>query len=232
MSKIKEKVFAVFGLGNFGKTVALVLAKRGGTVIAVDNKPEVIDDFKNKVSAAILIDSTDELAMAKAPLEDVDTAVIAIDNMETSIITTALLKKRGIPYILCRAVSPIHAQVLRQIGANEVVNLQEDEGTRIGTRLIAPEILDTIPITGECSLAEFYAPDMFIDKPVSELALEKKFNLHLSGVKRTKVNLDSEGNPLRTEQLLFPAPGDLLMQGDILILVGTNYDLDQFKISL
>lgn len=232
MGKSKEKVYAVFGLGCFGRTVAEVLAERGASVIAVDNNPDVIDEFKNKVSTAMLLDSTDETAMAKAPLEDVDTAVIAIDDMETSIVATALLKKRGIPYIVCRAVSAIHAQVLRQIGANEVVNLQEDEGRRIATRLIAPEILDTIPITGECSIAEFIVPDMFVDKPVSSMALEKKFSLRLAGVKRVQVNLDSEGNPVRNEQLLFPLPDDRLLAGDILILAGKNYDIDQLKASI
>lgn len=232
MSKTNKKVYAVFGLGSFGQTVAKVLIERGGTVMAVDNNPEVIDDFKNKVTTAMLIDMTDEIAMAKATFEDVDTAIIAIDDMETSIITTALLKKRGIPYIVCRAVSSIHAQVLRQIGVNEVINLQEDEGTRLATRLIAPEILDTIPITGECSMAEFLVPDMFIDKSVSDLALEVKFGLHIGALKRVQVNLDSEGNPVRNESLLFPKPDDFLKGGDILILIGRNCDLDLLKNSI
>lgn len=232
MAKKKTKVFAVFGLSSFGKTIATVLAEKGGEVIVVDNDRNAIETAKNLVTAAILINFTDEEAIAKAPLEDVETAIIAIDNMETSIVTTAILKKRGIPYIVCRSVSDIHAQVLRQIGANEVINLQEDEGRRIATRLIAPEILDTIPITSESSLAEFYVPDMFLEKELGTMHLQEKFSIHLAGLKRTEISVDSEGNPVRKENLLFPEDSEILKDGDILILVGKNIDLEQLRASV
>ena len=229
MAKNKNKVFAVFGLGNFGQVVAEVLTSRGGQVIAVDNNKDIIDDFKNKVSSALLLDSTDEHALAKAPLEDVDVAIIAVDDMETSIITTALLKKMGVPYILCRGNSQIHAQVLQQIGANEVVNLQEDEGRRIATRLITPDVLETIPLTEDVGLAEYYIPDMFKEKRLQDLKLEGKFNVRVVGVKRVEVTLDSEGNPERAEKLLFFGENDTLQENDILLVIGKNADLEAFK---
>ncbi len=232
MAQSKGRVFAVFGLGSFGRTMAAVLAKRGGTVIAIDNKAESVDAIKNKVSTALLIDSTDERAMAKAPLEDVDTAVIAIEEMEANIITSVLVKDRGIPYIIGRAMSPIHAQVLRKIGINEVINLQEDEGTRIAQRLITPEIRETVPLTGDTSMTEFYVPELFVGKTVQSLSLRDKFTLHLAGIKHTDVSIDSEGNPVRTERLLFPDTEEPLAAGDILILVGKNYDIEQFKESV
>lgn len=232
MAKNKNKVFAVFGMGTFGQVIAEVLTARGGQVIAIDNNPEVIDEFKNKVSSALLLDSTDEKALTKAPLEDVDTAIIAIANMETSIITTVILKKLGIPNILCRAISQIHAQVLKQIGANKVVNLQEDEGRRIATQLITPDILETVPLTQDMSLAEFFIPEMFYDKHLKDIELEEKFKLKVIGVKRTEVQLDSEGNPDRTESLLFFTAEDTLKENDILLVVGKNSDIERFKVEI
>lgn len=229
MAKNKNKVFAVFGLGAFGQVIAEVLTARGGQVIAVDNNPDVIDEFKNKVSSALLLDSTNERALAKAPLEDVGTAVIAFDDMEKSIVATVLLKKLGVPHILARAISEIHAQVLRQIGANEVINLQEDEGRRIAVRLITPETMESVALTESMSLAEFYIPDTFAGKRISDLALEEKFSLRVIGVKRIETSLDTEGNPVRTENLLFFTAEDTLHDDDILLLVGKNDDLQQFK---
>lgn len=230
MAKTKKKVFAVFGLGTFGQRVATVLAEKGGEVIVLDNNAAHIEAFKNRVTSAILIDSTDEKALMKAPLDDVDTAIVAIgESVETSIITTALLKQRGIPYIVSRAISNIHAQILHQIGANEVINLQEEEGTRIAQRLIAPEVLDTIPISKDFSIAEVYVPSTFIGKPVSDMALEIKFSVQLVAIKRIVIDVDSEGNPIRTEEILFPKGVFILQDSDILILVGKNRDLDELR---
>jgi trk system potassium uptake protein TrkA len=225
----KNKVYAIFGLGSFGQSVATVLANGGVEVMVVDNNPDMIEMYKNKVTSALLLDTTDEIAMSKAPLEDIDIAVIALNSMEDSIITTALLKKRGVPYLVCRAITTIHAQVLRQIGANEVINLQEDEGKRIAERLIAPEILATISITKEFSVAEFYIPRAAIDKPLASLKLTEKYNIRLVGIKRLDVSVDKVGNPVRTEKLVFAVGDEILKEDDVLVLVGKNSDLDEFK---
>ncbi|OJF76465.1 MAG: potassium transporter TrkA [Treponema sp. CETP13] len=226
---VKNKVYAVFGLGSFGQSVASVLSNNGANVIVVDNNPTMVEMYKNKVTAALLLDTTDEIAMAKAPLGDIDIAIIALNSMEDSIVTTALLKKRGITYLVCRALSTIHAQVLRQIGANEVVNLQEDGGRRLAERLIAPEILNTVGITKNYSIAEFYVPHRFIDKPLANIDLTNKYNLRLVGIKRISVSVDKIGNPERAENLIYAIGDEILKEDDVLVLVGKNSDLDEFK---
>ena len=47
------KQFAVFGLGSFGKSVALTLQSFGCDVIAVDNCYEKIQDIADSVSYAM-----------------------------------------------------------------------------------------------------------------------------------------------------------------------------------
>jgi trk system potassium uptake protein TrkA len=226
----KDKVFAVIGLGTYGKKVAEVLTEKGAQVIAIDNSPENVDRIKNSVTAAVLIDSTDESALLKAPLDDVDTAIVAIgDQIEASILTTALLKRRGIPYIVSRAVSDIHETVLRQVGANEVINLEVAEGIRVAQRLIAPEVLDTIPISGDFSLAEMYVPKIFIGRSLEELKIREKFSVTVISIKRTHIDTDSVGNPTRREELIFPKARDILQDSDILFVVGKNPDIEELK---
>ena len=90
----KEKVFAVIGLGTFGIKVCEVLSSKGGKVIAIDNQPALIERVKETVTQAIYLDSTDEEAMSQVPFEEVDVVIVAIgENIEASIITTAILKK-------------------------------------------------------------------------------------------------------------------------------------------
>lgn len=225
-----NRIFAVFGLGTFGRTIAEVLVNKGASVIAVDNNQEQIDYFSNKVTSALLLNTTDEKAMAKAPLDDIDTAIVAMgEDIEVSIITTALLKRRGIPYIVARAVTDIHAQILKQIGANEVINLQEEGGIRLAQKLIAPEVLDTVPISSDFSIAEVDISKAFEGKTISDLALQEKFNLRLVVIRRTKIQLDTEGNPLREEEIIFPTQSEKIKDSDVLILVGKNNDINELK---
>jgi trk system potassium uptake protein TrkA len=223
----KNKVFAVIGMGSFGRKVCEVLSEKGAQVIALDHDAETVEKMKNTVTAAIHLDATDEAALLKAPLDEVDIAIVGIaDNIEASILTTALLKKRGIPYIVARAVSDIHQTVLRQVGANEVINLEIDEGMRIALRLISPEVLDTIPLSREYSFAEIQVPRIFFGQTVKSVKLREKFNLNIVSIKRNIKDIDDVGNPLQREELIFPEAKVVLNENDIFLLVGKNTDLE------
>jgi len=226
----KEKVFAVIGLGTFGRKVCEVLIEKGGKVLAIDVNTDLIERVKDSVTQAILLDSTDEEALGRVPFEDVAVAIVAIgDNIESSIITTALLKKIGIPYIVARAVSDIHQQVLKQVGADEVVNIEIEEGRRIAQKLISPEVLDRISITESISIAELYVPKAFVGESLEKLDLRKKLRVNIVSIRRIALSVDEEGNPLKNEEVIFPEAKEVLKESDLLLVVGKNEDIDGFK---
>ncbi len=169
----------------------------------------------------LLIDSTDEEALTNAPLENVDVAIVGIgEDMEASILTTALLKKMGIPFIIARAVSDIHFRVLRQVGADEVFNLEIEEGRVIAQRLISHDILDTIPISTDFSIAEIYPPAHFMGKAFA--ALEEKVAVRVMAIKRLNTSVDNMGNPLKEETVRLAEKTDVVRENDILLVVGKN----------
>lgn len=224
-----NKVFAVIGLGEFGKKICEVLSERGAQVIALDHDPDAIEKIKNSVTTAIHVNATDEAALLRIPLDDVDIAVVAIGNsIEVSILVTALLRKRGVPYILARAVSDIHQTVLRQVGANEVVNLEIDEGARIGLRLISPDVFDTVPLSRDTSFAEVQVPKLFPGQAIGKINLPEKFKLHIVAIRRNVRDIDDVGNPEQHEELLLPGAEVILEANDILLVVGKNSDLEAF----
>jgi trk system potassium uptake protein TrkA len=226
----KQKVFAVFGLGTFGREVCQVLSERGGKVIAVDNQPRHIEMMKDTVAQAYLLDSRDAEALNNLPLADVDVAVVAIgENVEASLITAARLKNAGIPHIVARAVTDIHQQILRQIGVQEVINLEVDEGRRVAARLIAPDVLETLAIAENFSIAEVFAGQKLAGGSVEKLDLRKRFNLNVLAVKRQSVNIESLGNPVKNEGILLPESAGVLQDGDVLLLLGRNEDIERFR---
>jgi trk system potassium uptake protein TrkA len=226
----EEKVFAVFGLGAFGMEICRGLIEKGGKVIAFDSRTQPIEKVKDLVNQVMVLDSTDEDALRSAPLENVDVAIVAIgDDVEASILTTAILKNIGVPYIIARAVTDVHMRVLRQIGANEVINLEIEEGRRVASRLLTAEVLETIPVTEDYSIVELYVPESMVGKSLERLNLRADYMVNVIAIERFKTTVDEEGNPLKEERVILPTKDDVLLGDDILIVVGRNTDLDAFR---
>lgn len=226
----QNRSIAVIGLGSFGISICDVLFEKGTNVVAMDRDPAMVEKMKNKVSAAVLVDTTNEESLLKAPLEDIDVAIVAIgDNLEASILTTMLLKQRGVPYVVARSISPLHDAVLRRVGANEVINVEVETGTRIARRLVAPDILDSVPLSADISLTEQLTPKFFIGETAESLELEGKMKLRLVAILRLSIDLDDSGNSVRRETLIYPEKAGKFQEGDRLFLLGRNTDLAGFQ---
>ena len=227
---VKEKLFAVFGLGTFGQEICKFLTGKGAKVIAVDIDRKSVDRIRDSVTQAVLLDSTDEEALRNAGLQDADIAIIAMgDNMEGSILTTILLKNIGVPYIIARAMTDVHAQVLKEVGATEVINIEVDQGQRLASRIISPDVVDVIPISEDQALAELRIPESFIGTSLSKLDLRKKYNVNIITVRRTRTDIDDMGNPIRKEFVFTPKPDEDLKVDDILVILGAEKDIDKLK---
>ena len=224
-----KRNFAVIGLGEFGSRICEVLVEGGASVVAIDHDPQAVERIKKIVPSALLIEATNEEAFLKAPLDDIEVAIVAIgDNIEAGILTTTLLKQRDVPYVVARAISPLHATVLRRVGANEVLNIEIAAATRIARRLVSPDILDSISVMHEVSIREIILPKFFEGKTVAGLALKEKFNIKLIALVRLELDIDSMGNPLKKETMYYPEADFELQAGDKLFLIGNNIKLNEF----
>jgi trk system potassium uptake protein TrkA len=223
----KQKTFAVFGLGSFGDEVCRVLAEKGARVLAFDKSAEAVEKIREAVKQALVLDSADEDAMMSAPVDGVDVAIVAIgEDIEASILTTALLKNIGVPYIVARASSEIHQRVLRMVGATEVINLEIEEGRRVASRLMTTEAMDTISVTDDYSIVEFPVPESMVGMSLEKLDIRKKHRVNVIAIERFESAFDGEGNPAREERVILPDKDDILVHGDVLIVVGRNSDIE------
>lgn len=113
--------YLVIGLGNFGKTLAEELTDMGHEVIGIDANEHCIDEVKDKISLAYIMDSTEKTALKILPLEDIDCAVVAIgQSMDHSLRTVAALKELGIKQILARALDPTHKSILSAMSIQKI----------------------------------------------------------------------------------------------------------------
>lgn len=202
--------FAVVGLGQFGMSVARHLANQKASVMAIDLNQSLVDDIAPYVDVAIRADATDKRTLDELQLETMGCVVVAIGahSIEGSVLTTALMTQIGVPRVVARAMSELHARVLRSIGADEVVNPEEQMGRRLASRLAEPSILEQVEL-GDSQLAEVEVPEAFVAKTLAELDLRNKYNVSVMAIQRgDKVN----ANPRATETL---------NSGDVLVVVGS-----------
>ena len=86
--------YLIIGLGIYGSNLARDLTNMGHEVIGADRSAMLVDNIKDDISTAYVIDSTDETALSALPLSVVDLVIVAIgENFGATINTVALLKK-------------------------------------------------------------------------------------------------------------------------------------------
>lgn len=118
---MKNKSYAVIGLGQFGMTVALTLAEANCDVLAIDDKDDNVQDIAEKVSYAVKADVRDPGILESLGVQNVDVAVIAVaENMEASITATMQVKELGVPFVMAKAMNSLHGRILEKIGADKV----------------------------------------------------------------------------------------------------------------
>lgn len=203
--------FAVIGLGRFGISVARRLARQNRSVLVVDRNPQRVDNIAAEVDAAVCANVTDEAAFAELKLERFPCVVVAIgaESIEHSILVTALLKQRGVPRIVARAVNDLHGRVLRAIGANEIVNPEAEMGERLAGRLCQPNLLEHIMLDEKTTLAEMAAPTSFHGRTLVELDVRRRFGVSVVALMR-------DGDVVSN-----PQPGETIRPGDEMMVLGS-----------
>jgi trk system potassium uptake protein len=205
--------FCVIGLGRFGYQLSITLAEKGMEILAIDQNESIIASIRDKVTQAICMKVADEESLHAIGIEDMDNVIVAMgEDFSQSILITALLKKHlNVPNVIARAINKIHENILKLVGADNVVFPERDLGIRLANNLSFPSV-DFIPVTEKFALTEINAPKNFVGKTISELQLKKSRRISCIGTKK-------EG------KITLISPDYVVMEGDRLIMVGENKDL-------
>ena len=215
---------AVIGLGRFGTSLAKQLAYSGAQVIAIDSSAQLIEEIKEHVPVAVRLDSTDDVALRSQGIEQVDIVVVAIgEDFESALLTTVILKKLGVRKIYCRAQTTFHAEIFRQIGADEVIQPELEAGEQLGRQLANPRLDDFLKLDDDFSLIELHTPQQFVGKSLKSLELRQKFSVNMVAIIRSTTTTTEDGEEVTSRKMLPALDADEIIQDhDVLVLVGTN----------
>ena len=178
------KSYVVIGLGRFGVEAAVRLCELGAEVLAIDTRSDVVQQVSSSVTHAVVADARDKEVLRALGVADFGCAVVAIgDSLTDSVLATMNLLELGVPHLVCKAYDETHSQILRKLGAHQVLIPERDQAARLARSLSSPNVLDFIELSSDYGIIELPAPKSWQGKTLKELNVRAKLGVNIIAVK-------------------------------------------------
>ena len=177
----------VIGAGRFGKNLAVKLAELHNEVMLVDVDEEAVQKLEPFVTRVQIGDCMDRDVLEELGVGNFDVCFVCIsDNFQSSMEITSLLKEMGAPYVVSKSDHEIHAELLKKIGADDVVYPERDMAQRTAVRYSAKGAFDYIELSPEYAIMEVESPENWIGRNIRELDVRTRHRVNVIGVRNGK----------------------------------------------
>jgi trk/ktr system potassium uptake protein len=216
-----SRQFVVIGLGRLGSAMIATLTSLGHEVLGIDADEEVVQELSAELPDAHLVagDATEESVLHDLNVGQFDGAAVVIgEDMEAGILATANLKEMGVPFVVARAISKLHARVLERIGADRIIEPEKDMGAQVARTMASPAVMDYVDLGGDEALIEAEVPEEWVGKSLADLHLSRQSGLTILAVKP------------KGKAGTIPNADTVLGEGDVIVVGGTKEKLDRSKL--
>jgi trk system potassium uptake protein TrkA len=218
---MKNTQYAVIGLGRFGSSLAKELIRLGHEVLGVDKSEHVADEMSACLTHTLVADTTDEDALRAIGIRNMDCVVVAIGNdIQASILTSIILKDLGVKKVVAKALSAVHGKVLQRVGVDRIIYPERDMGIRVANQLVSPNLLDYIELSRDYTIAELSVTRKLSGRSLTELDTRARFGCTIVAINK------------KDETVVAPSAEDVLEEGDVMVVIGTNEQIDTFERSV
>ena len=215
-SETRARNVLVVGLGRFGSSLAQTLVEMQFEVRAIDTDDDLVQKASSNLPDVLEGDATDAVLLKQVSAADFDVAVVAIGtDLEASILTTAALKAAGVEVVWAKALSKEHADILRLVGATEVVLPERDMGERVA-HMISGQMLNYFETDDGFRTAEVRAPASLVGKTLGEAAIRQTASVNVVAVKQ------GDG------PFTFATASTRVAAEDLLVIAGDKADVERF----
>lgn len=199
----------VIGAGRFGTNLAVKLAELGNEVMIVDMNEEAVHKLAPLVTRVQIGDCMDRDVLTELGVRNFDVCFVCIsDNFQSSMEITSLLKELGAPYVVSKSDRDIHADLLKKIGADDVVYPERDMAQRTAVRYSARGAFDYIELSPEYAIMEIRPPEDWIGHNIRDLDVRIKHKINVIGTRTGKHIL-----PLISADHVFDAEEHIIIAG-------------------
>ena len=209
--------FAVIGLGKFGSAMSRELHSMGKQVLAIDLNEDKVNAIADFATHAVIADASDEQAMIAIGIRNFDAVIVCMgNNMQASILTTLICKEQGAPLIIAKANSRKHKVVLTKIGADLVIEPEEEMAQKLAVQLVTPHLNDMMVLGDYFTIAETEVPLKWSDRTLIDVDIRRKYGVTLMLIKSGDKVVSS------------PSGDSYLRHGDTIVIGGDNASVSKF----
>ena len=197
-----SKSIAILGLGKYGRSLAENLYHMGADVLVADRNPELVQDYADKVTTSLCVDLNDENELHQLGLGNMDIVVVAMgEDLAPSILSVYVAKEEGVPFVLAKASSQSMATLLKKVGADKVIDPEEESGFRSARILLSSSFIDFFQMDNNLGIVELNPRPEWVGKTLKELDLRKKHDINIIAVRRGGVwTTPSPDRPIQEDE--------------------------------
>ncbi|MBR6274400.1 MAG: TrkA family potassium uptake protein [Lachnospiraceae bacterium] len=199
------KSIAILGLGKYGRSLADSLYSMGIDTLVVDINPELVRLYSDRSTTAITADLRNEDEVKELGLKTMDAVIVCIGtSLEPSIMSVNVAKELGVPSVIAKVSSERMASILLRVGADRVINPEEEMGVRSARKLVSPSFLEYFELDEELCLVEVKAKDKWVGKSMKELDFRKQYHANVVSVREENVRWSfvDPDKPLKENSIL------------------------------
>ena len=207
----------LIGLGRFGRHMAQKLSDLHDQVLVIDKNEHKVQEAMQYATSAEIGDATDPALIDALGVSDFDLCVVTMSHdLQASLEITALLKKKGAPFVLVRVSRDAHAQFLLSCGADEVIYPERQMADWAAVRYTGDHIYDYIRLSPDHAIYETEIPDSWIGHTVVDLGVRQRYRLNILAIRHNDV----------VEPM--PGPSYEFRPDDRIVLLGSDKDVQKF----
>lgn len=210
----------VIGLGVFGFNLAKDLYENGFEVIAIDKNKDKVQKARDYTTKAVHADGVDREMMEMLGIGEKDVVIISFgEDLAASTLITLHLKQLQVKRIIVKVPNEEHKEILERVGASEVIIPEKDAAAKLAKVLVAPNVLDYIPLSADYIISELAPPNSFLGKTIGELQLRNRFHIEILAVR----------DVITDRITLIPKADFVVKDGEVLVVIGKEKDIQEIK---
>lgn len=218
-----EGHFIICGYGRIGTRVVSELERTQVPHIVVDNSPDAVARLARDERIFIEGDAASEEVLRNAGVERARGLVCAVDSDERAVyITLAARSLNPMLYIIARAGWPESMRRLELAGADRVVSPYQMAGHRMAEMALRPGVVDVVDSlragSGDIGVEEIRVPPGWpqAGRTLADAGLLDPGTARVLAVRRGT-----------SELVVAPSPGQALLEGDHLVVLGSTAEIDR-----
>ena len=211
------KQVCVIGLGQFGAHLARTLVRMGCEVLAIDLNEQRVDAIRDDVHRALIGDVRSFMVLQSVITPSVSDVVVCLGekSLEPSILCTLNLARLQVKSIRCTAVSDDHAQILRAVGATDVIFPERESAERTSRRVAIPDLRDMFSLSEDYRIMELVAPRVMHGRTLADVNLRSEYDVLILAVRE----------PGEEHYRFLPGADTVVRPDEVLMILGRELDL-------